>query len=77
MNILNKAWDRWKIIGNVVGNYHGRAIVLVFYYTIMVPFGLGVSLLSDPLRIKDRYTESTWIEREPVTTDVEEARRQF
>ncbi|MBN1285595.1 MAG: hypothetical protein JXB47_09365 [Anaerolineae bacterium] len=77
MSILRKAWERWKVIGAVVGNYHGRAITLLFYFTVMVPFGVGVSLFSDPLRIKDRYTESTWVKRERISTDVEDARRQF
>ncbi len=77
MNILSKAWSRWKIIGGVVGNYQGRAIVLFFYYTIMLPFGVGVRFFSDPLRIKQSVGSSAWVAREPVSTDIEDARRQF
>jgi hypothetical protein len=70
-------WKRWKIIGAAVGNYQGRAIVLVFYYTVMVPFGAGVRLLSDPLNLKPNAAGSAWLERESTNQDIEEARRQF
>jgi hypothetical protein len=77
LDILRKMWKRWKIIGAEVGNYQGRAIVLVFYYTVMVPFGAGVRLLSDPLRLKPNAAASAWREREPTNPDIEAARRQF
>ncbi len=78
MNILSKAWSRWKIIGGVVGDAQGRVIAIVFYYTIMAPFGLGVSLFSDPLRVKKSAgSSSAWVEREQVSSQLEDSRRQF
>ena len=73
LSILSKAWSRFKIIGGVVGNYQGRAIALLFYYTILVPFGLGVRLFSDPLRLK----QASWLPREAVSSDLGDARRQY
>ncbi len=77
MSILSKAWNRWKIIGGVLGNYQGRIIVLFFYYTIMLPFGLGVRFLSDPLKIKSSNLPARWVARDPVSSQLEDARRQF
>ncbi|MCZ7546070.1 MAG: hypothetical protein M5R40_22230 [Anaerolineae bacterium] len=77
MNLLSKAWERWKVIGGVLGNYQGRAIVQFFYYTIMLPFGLGVRLLSDPLKIKTENLPLQWVNRDPVSNQLEDARRQF
>ncbi len=77
MNILQKAWQRWKIIGGVVGNYQSRAVILFFYYTIMLPFGLGVRLFSDPLRIRAGVGAAAWVTRAPVSAHPDDARRQF
>jgi hypothetical protein len=43
----------------------------------MVPFGAGVRLLSDPLKLKPDAAGSAWLAREPANQNVEEARRQF
>lgn len=75
--IIRLAWARFGIITGVIGEIQGRAIVTLFYYTILVPFGLGSRFLSDPLRF--RRTENTkphWIDRTPVGATLEEAREQ-
>ncbi len=69
------AWNRWKIIGEVFGDFQARLFAVLFYSTIFVPFALGVRLLSDPLRI--RRPPTAWIERAPVGRSADEARRQF
>ena len=46
------AWDRWKIIGEVFGDFQGRLFAVLFYFTLFVPFALGVRLLSDPLHLR-------------------------
>lgn len=67
-------WDRLKIIASIVGDLQARVIVTIFYFTILVPFGLISRLTSDPLR---RRVESiTWLERSPLPTDLESAKRQ-
>lgn len=77
MAIWQKAWARWKIIGGVVANYQARAIALFFYYTIMVPFGLGMRLFADPLQLKPSRQDSLWVARDGVSSSVEDARRQW
>lgn len=75
MRAINSiAWQRLMVISAIVGDVNGRAIATLFYFTILVPFGIGSALFSDPLRIKQQTTQ--WIEREPVPTDLESAREQ-
>lgn len=73
--IARIAWERWKIIGEVYGDFQARLFAVLFYFTIFVPFALGVRLLSDPLHIRKPSTQ--WIPRNPVGHTVEDAQRQF
>lgn len=72
--IWDIAWQRFNVITSVVADGNGRFIATLFYFTIMVPFGIISSLTMDPLRIKS--TESEWLQREPVPTDLESAKEQ-
>ena len=69
------AWNRWKIVGDAFGNFQARLFAVLFYFTIFVPFGLGVRLISDPLKM--RKPPVKWLERTPVASTLDEARRQF
>lgn len=69
------AWARWKIIGEVYADFQARLIAVLFYFTIFAPFALAARLFSDPLRI--RTTDPGWVERGPVGSTLDDARRQF
>jgi len=69
------AWKRWQIIAGVYGDFQARLFAVLFYFTFFVPFGLGVRLLSDPLRV--RKPPKAWLDRAPVGNTIDEARRQF
>jgi hypothetical protein len=69
------AWNRWKIIGEVYGDFQARLFAVLFYFTLFVPFALGVRLLGDPLSI--RRLPRKWLDRVSVGSTVDEARRQF
>lgn len=69
------AWNRWKIISEVFGDFQGRLFAVIFYFTIFMPFAVGVRLLSDPLNLRNKM--SNWVERDPVGTSLDEARKQF
>ena len=68
------AWERWKIVNQAVGHLHSQAITIFFYFTVLVPFGIGVRLFSDPLNTKN--LNPTWLKREAVQHSLEDARRQ-
>ena len=73
--IVQLAWDRFKIIAAIVGDVQGRVIVTLFYFTILVPFGLGSRLFGDALRLR-ASGQTQWSPRPPVQNGLEEARRQ-
>jgi hypothetical protein len=83
-DIWDIAWHRFNVILSVVADTNARAIAVFFYFTILVPFGLGSRFASDPLRQqritdgggKQRPAGQEWLEREPVPTDIDSARQQ-
>jgi hypothetical protein len=82
--IWDIAWHRFNVILAVVSDTNARIIAVFFYFTILVPFGLGSRFNSDPLRQKtvtdpqgqSRHAGQEWIAREPVPTDINSARQQ-
>ena len=74
--IFRIAWDRWQIIAHINGDYIARLVVNLFFFTIMVPFALGVKLLSDPLSLR-KNASSSWLDRKRVGAKLDEARSQF
>lgn len=75
MAYLWKFWELWKKFGHFMGDLVGRLFLMLFYFTLLLPFGIGVSLWSDPLAIREQI-ESRWLERK-TTADptLEQARR--
>ena len=74
MGILQSVWQMWKKIGQFIGDFIARVILTIFYFTLFLPFGVGVRLFSDPLALK-RSTSTHWIERESDDDSLEVARR--
>jgi hypothetical protein len=71
--IVQIAWERLKVIASIVGDAQAQAIATLFYFTIMIPFGLISRFSTDPLQSKSK---TQWLEREAVPTDLEAAKRQ-
>lgn len=75
LDTLRLAWSRFGIIGAVIGDLQGKAISILFYFTILMPFGIGSRLLSDPLRIR-KVTSPQWLQRDPIPADLDSAQKQ-
>jgi hypothetical protein len=63
MTFLKKLWHGWLRFGQFMGDILARVVLTLFYFTLFVPFGLGVTLLSDPLNVRKGGTQ-TWLPRE-------------
>ena len=74
MNILRTAWYTWKRIGQFIGDQIGRVVLTLFYFTLFVPFGLGVRLAGDALAIKPGH-RAQWLERFTRDRVLDDARR--
>lgn len=83
-DIWEIAWHRFQLIQSVVSDANARIIGILFYFTILLPFGIGYSLTSDPLMEKETIGSNgkktnvgqAWHKREAVPNDLETARRQ-
>ena len=75
MGVLRQAWKKWRAFGQVMGDFVARIFMTVFYFTIAIPFGIGVRLFKDPLRLKSRWVG--WLPREEREESVEAARRLY
>jgi hypothetical protein len=75
--MLRRLWARWKVIARRIGEFQSRLLLCLFYFVILAPFGLGVRLLSDPLRLR-RRSLSQWLPKQARTAAPwDQARRQF
>ncbi|GAB4577789.1 MAG: hypothetical protein Fur0022_05210 [Anaerolineales bacterium] len=74
MDLLKRFWHNWKKFGQFLGDWLARIVLTVFYFTIFLPFGIGVRLLMDPLKIKPGHP-LTWQERKTQDLKLEHGRR--
>lgn len=51
-----------------------RLLLAIVYFVFMLPFGLAMRFLSDPLKIKKR--PAAWLESPPIPHHLEDGRRQ-
>lgn len=73
MSILQLAWEQFRCNARMLGDIQGHIAAGVFYFTVMLPFGLIARAAGDPLRLKGA---PGWMKRQPVENDLEAARRQ-
>jgi hypothetical protein len=75
MDLLRKIWVGWKRVGQAIGDFIGRLVLTLFYFTLYVPFALGVRIWGDPLEIKPGEKRVHWLERTTRDLDFDAARR--
>jgi hypothetical protein len=71
---LSKVWNEWKRISRIVGDVVGRVVLTAFYFTILVPFGLAVRLLGDPLGT-GAAARDHWHQRAHASPALDDARK--
>ena len=75
MNFLRQVWKRWRAFGKAVGAMVSAIFMTVLYFTVAIPFGLGVRLLADPLGAKPAMPG--WLMRKEKQHTIEDARRLY
>ena len=76
MEALRRVWEGWKRFGQFMGDLFGRLVLTVFYFTLFLPFGLGVRFFADPLAIRRRGS-SKWLERTTHDLTLDKSRRLY
>jgi hypothetical protein len=74
ISFLRRIWQLWIPIGRFIGDWIARIALTIFYFTILLPYGLGVRFLGDPLGLK-KSRKNGWIVRSPQEETVDTARR--
>jgi hypothetical protein len=74
MSALRRLWHTWKRVGQAIGDFIARVILVLFYFTIYLPFGLIVRFAWDPLRMKPVH-RAQWLARTTTDHTLEDARR--
>ena len=74
MNILRRIWEWWKPVGQAIGDFIGRVVLSLFYFTIFAPFGLGVRWFGNQLDMEVGLG-SSWRDRTAPEPTVHDARR--
>jgi hypothetical protein len=77
MDLLKKLWRGWMRFGHFMGDIVGRVVMTLFYFTLLLPFGVIITLFGDPLDMKHKDKAPTWHARTTGDRNLEEARRQF
>lgn len=76
MEALRKIWHGWKKFGQFIGDMLGRVVLTIFYFTLFMPFALGVRLFLDPLALHVTG-QPKWLERKTQDLTLDDARRLF
>jgi hypothetical protein len=74
-SVLRRLWEGWKRIGRKIGDFQARVLLTLIYAIVVLPFGLIVTLLGDPLRI--RKPRERWQEHPDDKMDLRWAHRQW
>lgn len=72
---LSKAWGGWKRFARRLADFQGRVLLTLLYVVLVMPAGLILRLVADPLRRHQPQT-SNWTPRLPAPATLDEARRQ-
>jgi hypothetical protein len=72
----NHVQPPWRLFVRQVGGFQSRLMLSAFYFIALMPFGILVGNLGDPLGVKVPPGESFWKRREDDSQSLEEARRQ-
>jgi hypothetical protein len=77
---MRQLWKRfvawWMPIAEAIGNFMNRLILSIFYFIIVLPFGVGVRLFSDFLELRPKR-KTLWTKFSDRSKTIENGRRQF
>jgi len=74
MMSLSNYWKNWIGIGRFLTNKLARVILVIFYFIIVLPFGIGVRLFSDFLDLK---STPKWLPKTGQKNSLDDARRMY
>jgi hypothetical protein len=58
----------------MIGDFLARIVLTIFYFTLLLPFGLGVRLFGDPLTLREQEAAG-WVKRTTRDKELKDGRR--
>jgi len=77
VSVVKTIWNRWKQFGQLIGDVFARIVLTILFFTVLVPFGIGVRLFGDPLRVKSENLGTYWNKYSGDAANLLLSRRQF
>ncbi len=74
---VQKVWQAWRELAGYVGDFQARLLLTVFYFIVVLPFGLLARLGMDPLSLRRVPARSAWTARSSEKPDLAAGQRQF
>ena len=70
-------WKRWQQFGQLIGDLFARIVLTILFFTVLLPFGIGIRLFGDPLKLKSDNQGTYWMEYSADAPNLLRSRRQF
>ncbi len=77
MKLLKSFWEGWKKVAKIIGNFQAQVLFTIFYFTIILPVGIGVRFFSDPLNTSGKNKKTNFNTWEHPAEDVAMARKPY
>jgi hypothetical protein len=74
--LFRRIHSAWGEFARKMGNYQSRILIMFVYFTVILPFGVGLRILGHPLDFPRIPNGTGWIKREIPNASFEEVRRQ-
>ena len=75
--MFRRLWRGWTRVGKTIGDVQARVLLTVFYFVVVAPFAVGITLLGDPLAVKPRTPRGWRVRTALPGSPLERALRQF
>lgn len=74
MRLLRTLWKNWRRFGRWMGDQVARVVLTVFYFSLALPFGIGIRLAADVLGKKPA---PAWLPKDTGEAALDSARNLF
>lgn len=71
-----KRFRAWRDLSSKLGTFQSQILLGLLFLIVFAPVSFGVKLFSDPLHIKKSGTDSHWVPKAPVASDIELFKKQ-
>ena len=74
MKKVTLLWKKWKAFGQKIADFQGRILLTLFYFLFILPLGLVIKPLTDPLKTKSKVEWENWTLK---SESLEDSKNQF